>query len=307
MSRIGIAVSLGMICIAVTTSAFAGDIQSMLNAPAWDIAYEVTFTSNDSGPVPREAGSVYYRRHFEISYNSKMTLDMRNAGANLSMVRLTATANPSDPGLQQAVMEIVMRTESIANWISGGPQFDENASEDVALAASTAYLQSSKGTGRIDYRTVTRGTGLYDELGGKYDMTATLTRTGSGVVFGPTQLIFEIDADAKTYLLTLAHSCSDQSDSVVTEENLIVTERQGVAPMETRETRKTGVCNFFQGLRIDEPGRRLGEVPFFEGKIDPTLGKVTGEQTVKGHYKELAAEIPGTFVFKYTLTPHTAH
>lgn len=281
----------------------AQDIDAMLNAPSWDLAYEMVFESSDSGKEPTLHGSIAYTRTVEFGFTSKFTLDMRNAGASLSMMKMAMGGNLTTEEAQQKSLELIMRTESIANWMSAGPSPDENASDEAQMLTVMDYMYSSKGSGRLDHKMVVTGIDLVDETGAKYNSTTTTTMRGAGPVHGPTQVTFEIDSETLKYLLTLSHSCGDQSDSTVVEEVVTVWAYHGQDPTGERAVRYSGLCGFPPGLKLDDPTSLLGEVPFFEGDVDPKAGKITGERTLKGHYTDRATEIPGTFVFRWTVTP----
>lgn len=303
MSKLRIAVLLAVTIQLLSTPASGQDTQKWLEASAWDLAYDVTFKSSDSGSQQSLHGPTTYKRSVELSFNATLALDMRNGGASLSMTRLSMTADPTNPKLQQATMELVMRTDVMANWMSGGPQPDESASDEEQMNAVRAYMEASKGTGRLSYKMVVTGTGLVEESGSKYDLTRTTTAMGTGPIVGTNQLMFEMDAEAKKYLVTLAYSFSDNSDSTVVEEVVSKFAWKSDAPTEERQTRYSGLDEYISGLKVDDSTALLGDIPLMEGQFDPSQGKITGERTLKGHYGASGQNVAGTFVFHWTLAP----
>lgn len=280
----------------------AQSIEAMLNAPAWDLAYDVEFKSSDAGPESTFAGVITYSRSVTLNASVTLKLDMRNMGSVLAMLRAIGD-DPRSEAAQQAVVDLTMRAETMANWMSGGPSFDEGASDAEQVAAVTAHMEASKGPGRVDYTMTEKGDNLTTEMGTKYSLHRTTTARGAGTVIGPTNLNFEIDAEAKSYLLTLSHTFADKSDSTVLVEVVTVTTPHGGAPETTRETRREPLGRLPGNLRVGDPKSLLGQVAIFKGAIDPSLGKITGEHTVKGYYESFADQVPGTFTFRYTLTP----
>lgn len=296
------ALSLSLFSSLTDSDVHAQSIDAMLNAPAWDLAYDVEFKSSDAGQESTFAGVLTYTRSVTLNSTVTLKLDMRNMGSVLAMLR-TVGDNPQSEAAQQAVIDLTMRAETMANWMSGGPSFDEGASDAEQMAAVTAHLEASRGPGRVYYTMTEKGDNLTTEMGTKYSLLRTTTAIGAGTVIGPTSLNFEIDAEAKTYLLTLSHAFADKFDSTVLVEVVTVTTPHGSAPETTRETRREPLGRLPGVLRIGDPKSLLGQVAIFEGVIDPSLGEVTGEHTVKGYYESFADQVPGTFMFRYTLTP----
>ncbi len=297
-----VAFSLFLLPSLTSPDVHAQTIDAMLNAPAWDLAYDVEFKSSDSGPESTFAGVLTYTRSVTLNSSVTLKLDMRNMGSVLAMLR-TVGDNPQSEAAQQAVIDLTMRAETMANWMSAGPQFDENASDAEQMAAVQAHMEASRGPGRVEYTMTEKGDNLTTEMGTKYSLLRTTTAKGAGTVIGPTSLNFEIDAEKKSYLLSLSHAFADKSDSTVLVEIVTVTTPHGSAPETTRETRREPLGRLPGILRVGDPKSLLGQVAIFEGVIDSSLGKITGEHTVKGYYESYSTQVPGTFTFRYTLTP----
>lgn len=304
MSKFGTAVWSALMCAMISTPALAQDVDTWLNAPAWELTYEMSFRGGDSGSSNSFHGPTSYTMSIDCGYSASLMLNMRNAGASLSMVLLSTRIDPHSADMQQAAMDLVMRTDVMANWMSA-PPYDESASDDAQMKAIQEYMESSKGLGRLDYKMVVKGTNLTTEMGTKYNMVQTTTMKGTGVVIGPTQLTFEMDAAAKTYLLTLSNSFEDKSDSTVLKEVVTNFDWQGSAPTVERTTERLGLDIFATGFKIDDSTAMMGEVPLMQGTFDPSQGKITGERSFRGHYGATGSEAKGTLVFRWTLTPRT--
>jgi hypothetical protein len=303
MLRSGTRVLTSLLFVAAANTASAQDMDAWLNAEGWDLAYEVTFKSSDSGAYQFFHGPITYTRTVEYGFNATLALDMRNAGPNVAMSAMTVGRDLSTPEAQQAMMELVMRTDVIANWMSGGPQVDESASDEAQMNAVREYMESSKGMGRLQYSMVEKGVGLVEESGSKYDLVRTTTARGTGPIVGPTQLLFEIDAESKKYLLTLAAQCSDKSDSTVIEETVGKYTWKNDPPTEERSMNYWRLDNYISGLKIDDSSAVIGDVPLMAGTLDPSSGKISGERTLRGHYSKSGVDIPGMFYFRWTLSP----
>lgn len=292
-----------LLSLLITNSdANALTIDEMLNAPGWDLAYSVEFKSSDAGVESTFAGLVAYTRSVTLTSSVTLKLDLRNMGSVLAMLRAVGS-DPQSESAQQAVFDLAMRAESMANWMNGGPSLDENATDADMMAVVKAHMESSSGPGRVDYSMTEKGDDMTTEMGTKYSLLRTTTAKGAGTVIAPTNLNFEIDAESKTYLLTLAHVFSDKSDSTVLVEVVTVTKEPGGAPQTVSESRREPLGRLPGNLHIGDPKSLVGEVAIFEGAIDPALGKITGEKTVNGYYEWYAGKVPGTFTFRYTLTP----
>jgi hypothetical protein len=222
------------------------------------------------------------------------------------MTRLTSgagAADPSSPEYQQAIMSLVTRSESMATWMNSGPPIDENASDEAQRAAALAFMRSLRGTAHLDYQTVVKGMDLVDEMGSHFNQTTTTTGVGSGPVSPSGQFMFELDAEAKRYMLSLTFAFRDDSMSTVKTVIVVHQDRKGEPPTDTRTEQQSGLDLFPAGLAIDDSTALLGDIPIMEGGIEVSAGKIMGTRTVKGHYVEGGENVPGTFVFHYTLTP----
>jgi hypothetical protein len=270
-------------------------MEQMLNASGWELSVDVKFTSADSGTVDGESGKTTFTRSLEREFSATIMLDMRNAGANLSMLIMSQSGNQAE--MQRKVMGLVTRTDQIANWMHVGQLLNENVTPEQMQAEATG----TNGTARLNYRRVDIGKGLLGEAGSRYDMRSIATQTGSGPIRAPTQLVLEILADSGQYILSLPHEFTDFNDKTVTIKTVTVIAEAGGQTSTDSTSRTTGFNYAVSGIVPDEA--KIGEIPFMEGKVIPSTGKITGERTVKGHYTENAVDIPGTFVFRWTVIP----
>jgi hypothetical protein len=277
----------------------AQDVETWLNAPGWDLSYEVAFSSSTAGKDSVLVGDLAYTLQVEQTFSAKLPLDVRSQGASLSMTKLSM-GGTSD---QEAIMNLVMKTDKMASWMNGGPSGLDDASVDAQMAVARAHMESLKGPGKVHYERVETGHGLITEMGTKYNLKRRTTKTGSGRVSSASVIImFEMDAETGKYLLVLPYGFSD--DSMTSLQTKVITETQSDGTTSIDSTLHATSMEFALGrIVIDEPAVLVGEVPVFEGALDPAAGKIAGERTVKAHFTDGASDVPGTFVFKYTLTP----
>jgi len=281
----------------------AQTIQTFLNSPAWKLEYQVSFKCQAKGSRPVTQGSLTYTVSIDRSFSAALLLDLRNGGPNLMTLRLlTGPDGKSAPtaAQQAAATALIMRVD-IANWMSAGPTIDESASAEAQMAAMRAFMES--GTARLEYTFVETGTDLVDEEGQRFDRLTRTTASGAGKVMVPTNLVFEMDATAKRYLLMLPHSFSDQSSSSVKMDTVDHIEYKGRAPSDSKKTVETNMELFPGRLIIDDSAIMTGEMPILEGALEPSLGKVSGERSVPAHYEYSNLTFAGTLTFRYTLTP----
>jgi hypothetical protein len=305
-------VAVSIVCLVSTFGAMplvapaaAKDMEAFLNAPAWQLEYEVTFVCRAEGPIPVPKGALSYTLSLDRRFSGALPLDVRSGGPNLATLRLvTGSESGSAASLQQqsAITELMMRVDDIANWINGGPTMDEGSSDEAQQAAMLEFMAS--GTASIDYTLVETGVDLQDEMGQVFDSVRRTTAKGAGKVMPPTSLVFEIDAKSKRYMVTLPITFGDASPSPsVKWETTERVQAKGAAPSESRTTRETTLESFPRNVVVDDPAVLIGQLPTMEGSVDPSLGKISGERSVPAHYEETGRTIAGTLTFRYTLTP----
>jgi hypothetical protein len=284
--------------------ALASTADEFLNAPVWYLRYEVTFTSSRQGSYEHVPGEmISFTSTLERVFSAQEVLNLRSGGPGpISMVAMAGVSDGSTPSVAEAQrmsMEMMALMDHTANWLAGGPAMDENAT-DAEIAAATEPTSPA----RVDYKRVDTGRNLTDEMGGKFDLTATTTVKGSGMVlaggFGTT--VLEMDTARKAYVLVLPYGFNAMM-ARATEETVTITTAQGSPPNETRQTNDVPIDRYPPELKLDEPqkGGSEGGV-LIRGVLDPSTGKISGEQSFMAHYKERNETAPGTLVVKYTLT-----
>jgi len=279
-------------------------MQSFLNASAWKLDFEVSFTAKAEGSFPAYGGTINYKSSLDQSFTGTIQFDVRSDGPNLSTARMMSandTGGAPSAAQQQKLMEMMMHADAIANWIIGGADLDESDSDEAQQAAMIESMHT--GTVRIDYTRVDNGVGLEDVANRKFNQTTRTTIKGEGPVMPLTQLSFELDSRTGKYLLSLSPDFGDMSDNTLHEEVVTRTESAGEAPSESTEKNDHGLTWFPQALTIDDPSILMGDLPIMEGTANPKLGKITGEKTVPAHYDESFGPCAGTLTFRYTLTP----
>jgi hypothetical protein len=206
---------------------------------------------------------------------------------------------PTAAEAQAISMKMLAQMENTANWMAGGVGLDENATD----ADITAGMQPSSPV-RLDYTRVDTGKDLTDEMGVKFDSKVTKTIQGTGVVQagGMGVIIFEMDTSSKTFVLTLPFVFNAQS-AAAKSETVTFVQPKGAAGEETREASDVPFDLFPSGLALEDPkqGFQSGGVTI-RAAFDPSKGLISGEQSFQGRYAEANEPVPGTFVFKYTLT-----
>jgi len=297
-----VAVPSVVIC-AFSVACLGADVSDWLNAEAWKLVYEVTFTSSSKGTINSSfvaaVGTFNYTLDVEQSFSATLPLDMRSPGASLSMTKLAMAGAAADP---TATMDLIMKTDRMSSWMHSGGTMDENASADAQMAAMKAHLDALKGPGKVQYVRIDIGHDIINEMGSKYDVTTRTTKIGSGKVSPPSEVVmFEIDAETGRYLLSLPYGFGD--DSMTSLQQKTVTQITMDGNVSTDSTlHQTSMPNGIGQIVIDEPSILVGSMPLFEGPLDLSVGKIVGERTVKAHFVEGVENVPGTLVFKYTLT-----
>lgn len=281
----------------------AADIEEWLNAEGWELSYEVSFKSTSQGSAQSLFGPVTYTTTLDRAFSATSKLDLRSPGASLSMTKLTVEGGASSPEMQAALMDLVSQTDRITSWMNSGVQLDDNASPEAQQKVALAFMTATRGPAHLDYLMVETGVDLINETGTHFNQTTTTTRKGTGMVSPSGMIMFELNAESKRYLLTLPYVFRDDSMTTVKEETVVHQEMKGESPSDTRTSYEHGLDLFPSGLGFDDSTATVGDMPVMEGGVDPAGGKITGERTIKGHYSERGANVPGIFVFRYTLTP----
>jgi hypothetical protein len=276
----------------------ASTLDDFLNAPVWYVQYEVSFKANHKGTYPAGDVPISFTVSLERVFSATEALGLRSQGPGaLSMSTMYGGAGGKTPTVaeaQELSNKMMSQMEHTANWMPG-------AATDEEVTASTTPSSPV----RLDYTRVDIGKNLVDESGGTFDVKTTTTTKGTSTVLtgGFGGIILEMDTSAKTYVMTLPFVFGHPKDYAKSE-TVTITQPKGGATIEVRETKDVAFDLFPSELALDNPkeGFQSGGVTV-RGTLDPAKGLITGEQSFKGHYKESGnLTVPGTFVFKYTLT-----
>jgi len=282
----------------------AADVQTFLNAPAWKLEYQVSFKGACEYTTESFAGTYQNRATIEGGFSAMLLLDLRNVGPGAITMFKLATA-PDGSSLppeeaQKRVMDVIMRSETLANWTTGGAMINA-VTEEETQAAVAANIEAANCTGYLNYTLVTRGTGLVDEGNMEYSLASHTSIHDTGTVQGSTNLTLDIDSQTKHYAFPLAHEFGDQTTQSKRVKVDTVTYKGEAPTVERTETEVKLV--FPGGITIDEPNVLMGKTLLLEGTFDPALGNITGERTLKAHSMDGQTPAPGELKVRFTLTP----
>jgi hypothetical protein len=289
--------------IATASPAAASTAEEFLNAPVWYLEYEVSLKSTSSGSEDLEVGKLSFTANLERVFAGAAELNLRSGGPGpIAMGELlggSAGATPSAADAMKINEKLMSVMDHTANWMVAGNALDENATDP------TAGMMGSARPARIDYKRVDTSKGLLDDDGRELDRTVTTTIKGTGKVLGGGfgGIILEMNTAEKSLILTLPLGFAVQEGSAV-EEIVEVLHPKGSAPVETRKTEDVPLDRVPQGLVLDDAStsKAAGAVTV-RGVLDPSTGKISGEQSFKVRYDEvLRTKAPGTALVKYTLT-----
>ena len=286
-----------------TTPAVASTLEDFLNAPVWYLQYEVTFTSACQGTDNGAFGQTTFTSNLESGFSGTDVFNLRSGGpgpiAQGEMMGTSDGSRPSAADAQRMTTQMMSLMDHTANWMAGGPAMDPNAT-DADIAAAT----EPRCPAHIDYTRVDTGKDLVNEVGSKFDWTRTTTIQGSGMVLagGMGVTLLEMDTAKQTYALQLPLAFNAMMASA-TRTTVDVTSSKGTAPNETRDSNDMPINQYPSTIDLDQPqkGAAQGGV-LIRGALDPSSGKISGEQTFAAHYTEGSASAPGTYRVKYTLT-----
>ena len=289
--------------VATSAPAVASTADEFLNAPVWYLEYEVSLQSTSSGSADLEIGKLSFTANLQRVFAGAAELNLRSGGPGpLAMGELlggSAGAAPSAADAMKAQEKLMSVMDHTANWLVAGAALEENATDP------TSGMMGSARPARIDYRRVDTDKGLLDETGNKFDRTTTTTIKGTGTVLGGGfgGIILEMNTAEKSFMLTLPLGFGVQEGNAV-QETVEVVHAAGSAPVETRNTEEVALDRVPQGLVLDDPSTsKMAAAVTVRGVLDPSTGKISGEQSFKVRYDEvLNTKAPGTALVKYTLT-----
>ena len=281
--------------------AAGGDVKTYLNAPVWYLQYEVSLkASHQDTRTPAEGGKYTTAMSLDRFFSGGYTFDTRMQGPGLSTNRGMENAEKmTQAEMMKATQAMLARMDNVAFWM----ETPVDMGDDVA-AAGKKKIDASMVPARVDYTKVMVREDLRNELNQLFKETTRTTASGSASVYPPGSLMFEIDTTAGEYLLSLPWNFSDMSTeaNAVKMESVVRTEVQGEAPLEERTASEMSIDSLPEDLVVEDPSAQAGGSLVVGGKLDPAAGKVSGENTVKVHFKDGVDTVPGTLVFRYTLT-----
>lgn len=281
----------------------AADMQQKLNTEAWDLEYEVTFKANGANRFSKDGADVHDTVSLESHFSTSLPLNMRNGGPNLYTLKYAMTipqGTTPTAAQQQELMNLVMNQE-IANWQYAPPGVLEEASE---TETAEALAEAGAAAARLSCTQVWTCPNFKDEMGHEYHKTVRTTRHGSGKASTATQLVFEMDAAGKRYLLSLAHQYGDQTNSLA--KVVVITTSKGKAgDTHTDSTSQQSSLQYPEIIKIDDSTVMFGQMLCLDGTIDPAASSITGERIVPAHFDVAHGTwtVPGTLHVRYKLTP----
>jgi hypothetical protein len=303
MSKFTRIVATGLLALADAAPAVSSDV---LNTPSWQLDYEVTFKAARQDTANSMRGMTHYDIALESTFKTGLALDMQTPGGTLSTLKsslATQGGSAMSPAeLQRMNMELIDKMGTTATWTIGGAMTGENPTPEAEQAYVDLLSNGSAGKATVNYSYVVTGKDLHTEMGTPYDLDSRTTIRGSGDVYAPAQLNFELNTKTRRFILTFAHEYSDASGTQAKKETVTRSLWKKSEPTEERNLEDVSLV-VPQRIIIDEPGALVGQVLAVEGDFDPAAGKVSGERTVKAHYDDLAVSIPGTLTVRFTLTP----
>ncbi len=307
------ATTLAIVLLALS-AATASDKETFLNAPAWDLQYELTFTAASQGSQNFEVGTgiftgkIDYVISLKRTLNAPYLLDLRSGGPSISMLNeLMSGKSMTQMSLadqQKFSMDMLSKMDHTANWMNSGGMTglaDDASSEEMA-AALQAATEAQMGMATLDYKETVKGDNLRDEMGTPFKMTTQITHSGSGRVQGGGQITLELDVASSAYLLGMGYGWSDQSTTSV---KIVETQHREIGGQitDTTITSQSGLNGIGSQIIPDDSTRMTGKMLMLKGSFDPADGLIKGEHALPAHYADKRGDVPGTLVLKYTLKP----
>lgn len=296
--------------VAQAPATVSPEFKKLLDANAWRLEYQITFKATSSGAGKGLMGPVSYQTTLSFDATETLSIESRSQGASLSMQKVMTNAAAAGPGLQKALMEIVMQGDNMASWMlvdSGLAALGDDVTTEKLTAYAVAAGKKSIGTMTVDYTRESRGDNLVNELGDKFKQTVRTTRRGTGgVVLGSQQITLEVNGATKRLLVMLPLTLPTVTDATLTEEIVTTTELPpGSNPAEERSTSMRPLGSFPGQLKATEAALAFGDggAVMIDDPIPLQGGKISGQHTTTATYTDAGAAVSGTLIVKYTLTP----
>ncbi len=301
--------------LCVFTTVAAADKETFLNAPAWDLQYELVFTASSRGSVNVDAnrggditGKLDYVTSLKRTLTAPYLLDLRSGGPSMSMLTNLMGRNDlskmSVAEQQKFSMDMLSKMDHTANWMSSGGMtgLADDASYEEQTAAMQAATEAQMGMATLEYKETVKGDDLRDEMGTPFKMNTQITHTGSGTVQGGGQITLELDVATSDYLLAMGYNWADQSTSSV---KIVERQHREISGQitDTTITSESGLNGIGSQIIPDDSTQMAGMMLTLKGKFDPADGFIKGEHTLPAHYESVRGDVPGTLVVKFTLKP----
>lgn len=292
--------------IVVPFAVAASDMQTLFNTEAWQLQYEIIFKASSQGVYKPNAGSCAYTTSLERHFTKSLPLNMRTGGPSISQVKMLKPGTSGGMSLaesQKYAMELLAKTEHTATWMNAGIEFSDDATDEEQQAAGLAYMKSMMGLCTLECTIVDVCKDLVTEMGTQYDQTTKTHYSGSAKVRNSDQIMMEMDASSKKYILTLGHSYMDDSSSSVQVTVDTHSESKGGSPFDTTTISYTSLEVLTRDLRVDDSTALVGMNLYLEGNIEPATGKIVGEHNLRAHYPGYQGDVSGILTIRFTLTP----
>lgn len=305
---------LAALTFCTVTPVSSSDKETYLNAPAWELQYELTFTAasqgsytieNGKGPV---AGKLDYVTSLKRTLTAPYLLDLRSGGPSISTLSSVMggqdLSKMSMAEQQKFSMDMLAKMEYTANWMSSGGvgSLSDDATEEEMSAAMAANTEYQMCMATLEYHETVQGDPLHDEMGIPFTMKTEATHTGSGRVQGGGQITLELDVAASQYMLAMGYNWSDSSSSSVKIVERLHRVYQGHIT-DTTTTSETGLDGIGSQIIPDDSTQMMGLMMLLKGSFDPADGVIKGEHTLAAHYVGSRGDVPGTLVVRFALTP----
>jgi hypothetical protein len=284
----------------------ASGAREYMDAPVWYLHYDVSFTATRDDTrkleVTTQLGpqTLTTDMSMDLRFSNSVALDNRMDGPVLSTADQELEISPGMTQAQQlAAMEKMMSSmDHTANWTEKPPEMGD----DLA-AAMQQRMEESAVPAYLEYHRVAVQGGLLNEFNRHYDMTTFTTWKGEGMVSPSAGTIFEVDAAAGEYLLTLPFGFQDMNtemDTVKVEE-VTQTAEPGDTPLETGRMNSGRSLEPPDDFGLLDPKLQMDDMALIHGKLQPGAGKISGERSFQAHFTDQGETDTGTLTFRYTL------
>lgn len=297
-----------VLSLANTVQTSAAGEKDYLTVPVWYLHYDVSFTALRKDSRTTGATTLTTDMSMDRHFASSIVLDNRMDGPALTNSQELDITPGMTPAQQLAAMEKMMsRFDHVANWSQAALEMGDDMASFTA--AMQQRMDKSAVMAQLQYDRVAIQDGPRNEFNQLYASTTHTTWAGSGKVFPGAGTMFELDAAAGEYWLTLPFKFQDMNGETDTVAIKVVVSDQftgkaaASVDVDSMGRTESAKLDFLpRDFELDDPQVQMGDLVLIHARLPAGASEILGEHSFQAHFTDEAETDSGTLRFRYTLT-----